>query len=161
MGTRVQKYGFEKMYLGDDELRTLKESLRRFQMKSAPMAASLHSGLSHLAPETLALFCVDRANEPNDVMQLLCAMAVIVDRNHESDGLVESIKLRVAINSVQPEAFAKIAPTLELSMRQVFCNRLPDQYYEVWKAALGVVWTIIYHAEPTGYETEKTQIGPH
>lgn len=144
------------MYLSDDELRTLKESLRRFQMKSGPLSTSLHSDLSHRAPETLTLFGVDdRASEPNELLQSLCVLVVIVDANQESAGLVEGLRLRAAKNRVQPEAYAKIGPALERSMRQVFCNRLPDQYCGVWKAALGVVGSAIYNEVPTVYESRR------
>ncbi|WP_227284063.1 globin [Boseongicola sp. H5] len=137
------------MYLEQNDMNVLKESLRRFQMRSDMMAARFHDTLLRDAPETLAFFSRDVPGHPEKALQSLYAIVALLEGTEESQRMICRLRQRQARSGLGPEVYARIYPTLEKSLLQVFGESLPPEYCRAWRAALAAVGRILYdHPDP-------------
>lgn len=132
------------MYVTGSDLRILKESLRRIQLKSDLMAATFYENLLCDAAEAVKFFSENIAKHPEKALHSLYAVVTLLEDSQVSQLMILRLRERQTAIGLEPVVYNQIAPTLERSLRQVFGCNFPNEYYRAWNVALAEVGRIIY-----------------
>lgn len=132
--------------LTEHEKEILRESLRRFQQRNDAMAEHFYSNLFRIAPETRPLFGSDIIGQTQKTMLSLSAIISLMDDGPACQSMIEDLAIRHIGYGVVPEYYEKVGQALIATIRNVFGEDFPPDFYEAWKVAFARMSAIMIEA---------------
>ena len=110
------------------------------------MAEHFYSNLFRIAPETRPLFGSDIVGQTQKTMLSLSAIISLMDDGPACRSMIEDLAIRHINYGVVPSYYEKVGQALIVTIREVFGDEFPPEFYAAWKVAFARMSAIMIDA---------------